>query len=350
MPTPLREDWNNKISVILPNRNYEKYLEDAFNAIAEQEAQIKEVLIFDDASTDGSANIILNFRLTEANLVVTYFKEPKGIEFILNEGLRRATGEYVYFASSDDFIEKNFFRSALKQIRKVKDFGVLCGWSRLISANKEPMGIRPVLSPVNRSSFICGNGLAKSFEASDNFLIGNCCIYDRKKLTAIGGFKTEVGSFTDGIAMRALAINFGAIICHEVFVNVRLHDYNFSKFKFENKLQITEFHKKVVAADRALSALIAADDRGYSFPFSNRSIFFTVRNGIKSGDVTSNTLNLIVEESTNYFKNIGSSPLLNLGLKSKPMLLLHAFLVYRPYKVRDFVYGVLKMMIIRFFN
>lgn len=344
------EDWNNKISVILPNRNYEQYLEDAFHAIAEQESYIKEVLIFDDASTDGSADIIRNFRLKEAKLVVTYFMEPKGVEFIMNEGLRRSTGEYVYFASSDDFIEKFFFKSALKQIRKVKDFGVLCGWSRLISRNKEIIGIRPMLSPVTRSGYIGREHIARSFQTIDNFLIGNCCIYDRNKLMALGGFTNGVGSFADGIVMRALAIKYGAIICHEVFVNVRLHERNISNYKFENKLQINEFLRKLGAADRAFSALIAADDQEYSFHFANRSIFFAVRNGIKSGYVSPEILKLIVEESKNKFENIGSSPFLNIGLKAKPILMLNAFLVYQPYKVKDFVFGILKMMFVRLLN
>jgi len=92
-----------KVSVIMPNFNHAPYLKERMDSILAQDYPAFEVIILDDASTDGSAAILSE-----------YAKHPKVKAFLRSEtnsgntfvqwqrGLEQATGEYVWIAESDD--------------------------------------------------------------------------------------------------------------------------------------------------------------------------------------------------------------------------------------------------------
>ena len=340
-----------EISVVLPNKDYGKYLPQALEALLAQERLVKEILIYDDASEDNSREIIKNYSRTSAKFKIFYHKKTKGVAFILNDGLRRAKGDYIYFASSDDFIEKDFFLNASNALKTQKDFGVLCGGARLFSSQNKILGYRPATSPFVKSGFVSAQEVNKAFIKVDNFLIGNCCIYDRKKLLDIGGFVEEIGSFTDGVAMRALAINYGAIITSDVCVNVRVHESNYSKVNFSTKEQTQQFFETSILAKNLLKLLITDKKSEYPYLYAKRCLFFSLRVAIKNGDISSGTFKHFVLICRSEFRDLGS-PLLvkKIITYSKTLFLIQAFLVFRPYRIIDFVLAVTKSHFLKLLN
>lgn len=93
-----------KISFIIPVYNVEKYIERCIESIVNQTADSMEVICIDDCSTDGSLDV-LN-RLAEKFPVIKILRNERnyGLGYTRNRGLEIASGKYVWFVDSDDWI------------------------------------------------------------------------------------------------------------------------------------------------------------------------------------------------------------------------------------------------------
>ena len=96
-----------KVSVIVPVYNVEKYLRQCLDSILQQTYQNLEILIVNDGSTDGSDAICREY--FEKDERITYhIKENSGVFDTRMIGLQEASGAYVTFVDSDDWIEKTY--------------------------------------------------------------------------------------------------------------------------------------------------------------------------------------------------------------------------------------------------
>ena len=110
-----------KVSVVIPNYNYARYLKKRIQSIVKQTYPIYEMIILDDASTDESVRVIQNI-LTEVkakypNISIQFVKNEKNTgKAILQwkKGFELASGDYVWIAEADDLSSKNFLAEAMK--------------------------------------------------------------------------------------------------------------------------------------------------------------------------------------------------------------------------------------------
>lgn len=92
-----------KISVIIPIYNVEEYLEDCLQSVFKQSLDGIEVILVDDGSTDGSGKICDKY----IERAVVIHKSNGGLSSARNAGLKVATGKYVFFLDSDDWLEED---------------------------------------------------------------------------------------------------------------------------------------------------------------------------------------------------------------------------------------------------
>lgn len=90
-----------RISVILAAYNSEKYLVPAVESILQQTYRDFELLLFDDGSTDSTPRIVADFARQDPR-VIAISRPNKGLTRTLNEGIERATGEYLARMDADD--------------------------------------------------------------------------------------------------------------------------------------------------------------------------------------------------------------------------------------------------------
>lgn len=115
---------NPEISVIVPIYNTEEYLQTCLNSIAEQTFCNIEVLLVDDGSTDGSADICKQFIKKDSRFIY-FFKKNEGQYSARNLGLEHARGRFVSFVDSDDYVHKNFLERMYKVVKEQEaDIGV----------------------------------------------------------------------------------------------------------------------------------------------------------------------------------------------------------------------------------
>ena len=85
---------NEKISVIIPVYNDEKYLEQCVESVLTQSYHNLEVILVDDGSTDATPAIYEDFRRQDDRIRVIY-KQNEGVGASRNTGLAMATGDYI---------------------------------------------------------------------------------------------------------------------------------------------------------------------------------------------------------------------------------------------------------------
>ncbi len=96
-----------KVSIIVPIYNAEKYLVQCLDSIVNQTLKDIEIILIDDGSKDRSAEICKNY-LSDSR-VSYYHKENEGLAAARDDGMMRATGEYIGFVDSDDWIKPDMY-------------------------------------------------------------------------------------------------------------------------------------------------------------------------------------------------------------------------------------------------
>ena len=100
------------ISIIVPVYKVEKYLKRCVDSILTQTYQNMEVILVDDGSPDNCGAICDRYKETD-NRVVVIHKKNGGLSDARNAGLDIATGEYIMFIDSDDFVEIDMMESMM---------------------------------------------------------------------------------------------------------------------------------------------------------------------------------------------------------------------------------------------
>ncbi len=99
-----------KVSIIVPVYNGEKDLSTCLNSLINQIYKDIEIIIIDDASTDNTKEIIKKYADKDNRIIPFYQSQNKGVSAARNIGLKAATGKYIVFVDSDDFLTKDAVR------------------------------------------------------------------------------------------------------------------------------------------------------------------------------------------------------------------------------------------------
>ncbi len=101
-----------KISVIIPVYNVKDYLSECLDSVVNQTIKDIEIICIDDGSTDGSSDILNEYSIKDERFVVINQKN-QGLSVARNNGLSIATGDYVAFLDSDDYLLNNDYYEKL---------------------------------------------------------------------------------------------------------------------------------------------------------------------------------------------------------------------------------------------
>lgn len=102
-----------KISVIIPVYNVEKYLAECLTSVVNQTFKDIEIICVNDGSTDNSPKILKEFAQKDSRIRIIN-QENQGLSAARNTGLDVATGEYVSFIDSDDFVRTDLYADIQK--------------------------------------------------------------------------------------------------------------------------------------------------------------------------------------------------------------------------------------------
>lgn len=113
------------VSVVVPVYNIKKYLNRCIDSIIVQDYKKLQIIIVDDGSTDGSEEICDNYKNKDNRITVIHQKNG-GLSKARNIGIEIATGEYITFIDSDDFVHPCYISFLVKEKLESKSQLVQC--------------------------------------------------------------------------------------------------------------------------------------------------------------------------------------------------------------------------------
>ncbi len=129
-----------RISVIIPVYNVSLYIDECLESVAAQTYKDIECILIDDCGTDDSMAKVRSFvqgYKGQVEFLVEYHDRNKGLSEARNTGIKRASGDYIYFLDSDDFLSPDCLESLTECLkshpevemvqgsRKEKDIGAI---------------------------------------------------------------------------------------------------------------------------------------------------------------------------------------------------------------------------------
>lgn len=124
-----------RISIIVPVYNTESYLSKCLDSIINQTYKNIEVILIDDGSTDSSGKICDHYAEVDTRFQVLH-TENKGLVSARKTGLACATGDYIGFVDSDDWIKKTMYEELLRLLQDSQADIVCCG-AIIVSLSKQ---------------------------------------------------------------------------------------------------------------------------------------------------------------------------------------------------------------------
>lgn len=133
------ENPSEVISVIVAVYNVETYLAKCIESIQNQTYRNLEIILIDDGSTDGSSEVCDDYSRQDSRIKVIH-RENKGIAFTRNQGLDTATGDYITFVDSDDYIHPQMYEIMLKKLHENEADIAVCDYYEIPETQKMEIG------------------------------------------------------------------------------------------------------------------------------------------------------------------------------------------------------------------
>lgn len=106
-----------KVSIIVPMYNCSLYIDKCICSLINQTYKNLEIILVNDGSTDNSLEKIEEYQKQD-NRIKVITQNNKGVSSSRNTGIKNATGEYITFVDSDDYLDNNVIELLLKNIEK----------------------------------------------------------------------------------------------------------------------------------------------------------------------------------------------------------------------------------------
>ena len=244
---------NPLISVIVPVYNVEKYLDRCIESIANQTYKNLEIILVDDGSPDNCPKICGKWAKKDKRIKVIH-KENGGVSSARNIGIDDASGDYIGFVDSDDFIEKNMYGLMLKKIESTDSDGCFCDVRYIGTSSTEEIH------------------LWKKTKFKKNEMLSNFFDYN--------------------------GINFS--VCNKLFRRDKLNNIRFNEKIFikEDALFCIEYYNNTETICRMDKAL-------YNYCFNANSTLNTknIKKELTSLDATSKIINILKKNNINIYLN-----------------------------------------------
>ena len=115
-----------KVSIIVPFHNVEKYISKCLTSLIYQSLEDIEIICINDASTDNSKKIVQKYLENDKRIILLNVDNVSGQSYARNLGMEVASGEYIGFVDSDDWIELDMFEKMYNKAKSVDSDITMC--------------------------------------------------------------------------------------------------------------------------------------------------------------------------------------------------------------------------------
>lgn len=158
-----------KISVIVPVYNVEKYIEECISSIMRQTFDNLEIILVDDGSTDNSGKICDELAKKDLRINVIH-QSNQGLSAARNTGLKHAMGDYISFIDSDDYIHIDMLNKLYEAIINSDSDLAICNYKYVYMQDFVGKHV-DYQSPMHNEILTREEAIGKLFEATPWFYI-----------------------------------------------------------------------------------------------------------------------------------------------------------------------------------
>lgn len=246
---------NRRVSVIIPLYNHEGFIAAAIDSAMAQGPLLREIIVVDDGSSDGSAEIVRD--LAAANPEIVFWSQPnRGAHAAINAGLHRATGELVAILNSDDRYASDRLQQLVGRLDADPGTDLVASGITFIDGQGAALA-NPWYEAAVDFYRQCGDPAAALING--NFLMSTSnFVFRRVVFEALGGFANLRYAHDLDFALRLLARQRRIVLAEAPLLQYRMHATN----------TIDEGHDRVKVEWIAATAffLTCLWDRGDSGP------------------------------------------------------------------------------------
>ncbi len=215
----MAENFNIKLSVIIPTYNYAHYIEAAINSVLTQKYKTHEIIIVDDGSTDNTKSVVNSICETHSQPnIYYYYQENKGVSAARNYGYQKTSGDYILFLDADDRLLTDTFEYIKSAVNLNINADMIFGGYRSISVKGKKREQRPEQLSDDKLSNVYKllEGKMLGLRPSSTILKRN--VMDTFKFSE----KIHVGE--DTIFFAQVFYKFNCVSIPEIFVEMPRHE------------------------------------------------------------------------------------------------------------------------------
>ena len=197
------------VSIVLPVYNGQKYLEESIKSILNQTYSDIELIIVNDASTDCSEEIILNFQKEDQRIV--YIKNNQNLKLpqSLNKGFAYAKGEYLSWTSDDNLYHEDAIETMVNYLENAADVEmVYCDYNSIDEKGEK----------------ICTITVGNDNELKYRNVVGACFMYRRRIIEEIGNYDSKMFLVEDYEYWLRINLSFTISPLHKCLYDYRIHE------------------------------------------------------------------------------------------------------------------------------
>ena len=253
-----------KVSVIIPAYNSEKSISRCIDSILIQEMQDFELIIVNDGSTDKTEEVVLSYASRLGNKLKYYYKQNTGVADTRNFGMDKASGKYILFVDSDDYIDKNLLIAQEENMNKNIDIIKF----KMQIVDLQGNEIKKIQGPV--FDITSGQDAFNNLFSQD-VLIDQLCIYlIKREYIAANNYKFVKGAYHEDFGLIPIMIANAKTVISTDF-------YGYYYVQSENSIMRNTDHNKTIKK------------MNDSFMYYDKML-----NTIKKLDIDNNTKNNII--------------------------------------------------------
>ena len=183
------------VTILLPFYNERKYIKKAILSVLQQNYSNWELILLDDASTDGTLHEIrkilkMTKRIEDKRIIYHRFSTNRGKVNLLNDGLDLAQGEYILELDGDDWLHPHAIGNFLNGIENQSEQTAML-YSDYITLTKKRLGKKVKWS----KSVVVGRPVENLRDLINNFFVPTPRFYRKNALIAVGGWPTDYPSY-----------------------------------------------------------------------------------------------------------------------------------------------------------
>jgi glycosyltransferase involved in cell wall biosynthesis len=223
-----------RVSVVVPCYNYGRFLPACVSSILTQTDVDVDVLIVDDRSTDGSAEVADALATSDSRVRVHRNERNLGHISTYNVGFSQVTGEYVMLVSADDMLTPGALARAVALLDAYPSVGFAYGWAVPFSNGQLP---KPRTVPRSWSVWKGLDWVTDRCRRGCNVILSTEVLIRRSVLERVGGYRTHVPHMGDfEWWMRAALVSDVGMVCGVDQMYYRLHGRNMSRTTYASTL------------------------------------------------------------------------------------------------------------------